>query len=428
MNYNFKTYTLSELYDISSGLSKKREEFGFGAPFLTFKEVFHNPFVPEKLSELANTSEKEQLKCSIEEGDVFLTRTSEKFDELGLSSVALKDYPNATFNGFTKRLRPNNLCKDILLPKYAAFYFRSFKFRNQVTSFSSMTTRASLNNEMISKLTIDIPSIETQENIIDIMWNLLEKENINVKIINSLEKMSQTLFKHWFIDFEFPNEQGQPYKSSGGEKVESELGKIPKGWGVFHLNEFAESVSNSINKKEVKEARFLNTSDILEGHIADVEFNFTKDMPGQAKKLIQKKDILYSEIRPKNKRYAYVHLENASEYVVSTKLMVIRVNEDIFSSKLLYLWLTMDEIVKQLQQIAEDRSGTFPQITFSILSKFKFALPIKATLNRFENALEPLLDEIYELQCENKKLAELRDALLPKLLSGEIEIPDELGV
>jgi type I restriction enzyme S subunit len=87
----WREYYLDELYTFSSGLSKPSSEFGFGYPFLTFKNVFNNTFLPRELTELANTTEKERQTCSILKGDVFLTRTSETAEELGMSSVALKD-------------------------------------------------------------------------------------------------------------------------------------------------------------------------------------------------------------------------------------------------------------------------------------------------------------------------------------------------
>ncbi len=211
---------------------QKREEFGFGYEFLAFTDVFNNYFVPQTLDNLVNSSEMERVKCSIKRGDVFLTRTSEKLDELGRSCVALKDYPNATFNGFTKRLRPIGNVE--ILPEYAGYYFRSLKFRNAVTSMSSMTTRASLNNDMISLLTITVPTLEEQENIANILSCLDEKIELNNEMNKTLEEMAQCIFKRWFVDFEFPNENGEPYKSSGGEMVDSELGMIPNGWEVVN--------------------------------------------------------------------------------------------------------------------------------------------------------------------------------------------------
>jgi type I restriction enzyme S subunit len=85
---NWKKYKLGELYNIFSGLSKPTSEFGFGYPFVTFKDVFYNYFLPDELTSLANTNEKERKSCSVKKGDIFLTRTSETFDELGMSAVS----------------------------------------------------------------------------------------------------------------------------------------------------------------------------------------------------------------------------------------------------------------------------------------------------------------------------------------------------
>ena len=108
---------LHQLYDFRSGLSKPRSEFGFGSGFLTFKDVFDNFFVPDQLAALVNSTESDQQSCSIQRGDVFLTRTSETIDDLAMSCVALNNYDSATFNGFTKRLRPKQ--PRSVVPEYA---------------------------------------------------------------------------------------------------------------------------------------------------------------------------------------------------------------------------------------------------------------------------------------------------------------------
>lgn len=139
----WKQFYLNDAYTISSGLSKPAESFGLGFPFLSFKEVFNNFFIPKNLPELVESTDKERLQSSIKKGDVFLAKTSETVKDLGMSCVALEDYDNATFNGFTKRLRPKETIE--IVPEYAGYYFRSSKFRKEVTSMSSASTRASLN-------------------------------------------------------------------------------------------------------------------------------------------------------------------------------------------------------------------------------------------------------------------------------------------
>ncbi len=100
-----KKYKFSELYEMSSGISSKPEQAGHGESFVSFSTVFNNYFLPEVLPDKMNSSEKDQEKCSVKKGDLFLTRTSETLDELGMSSVAIKDYPKATFSGFFKKIQ-----------------------------------------------------------------------------------------------------------------------------------------------------------------------------------------------------------------------------------------------------------------------------------------------------------------------------------
>ncbi len=109
---DFTTYRMGDLYDIASGLSKSAKELSNGkSPFVSFRTIFYNYFLPIKLPDLVNTNEKEWEKYSVKKGDVFLTRTSETMHELGMSCVALHDYDRATFNGFSKRLRLKKFVK-----------------------------------------------------------------------------------------------------------------------------------------------------------------------------------------------------------------------------------------------------------------------------------------------------------------------------
>ena len=151
----WKEYKLGDLYEVHNGLSKGGNFFGSGFPFLSFTIVFNNFFLPQTLSDLVQTSEKERNNFDIKRGDIFITRTSETAEELGMSCVALKDYPNATYNGFTKRLRP---VSDIVVPEFIGYYLRSPKFRNLFYGLaSSMSTRASLANSELLNKTVSIP-------------------------------------------------------------------------------------------------------------------------------------------------------------------------------------------------------------------------------------------------------------------------------
>lgn len=233
--------SLGEVYDFRSGLSKAASDFGSGYPFLTFKDVFYNTFVPDELGDLVNSTDAEREICDIKRGDVFLTRTSETMDELGMSSVALKDIPDATFNGFTKRLRPKPNVE--IVPEYAGYFFRSPQFRREVTAMSSLSTRASLNNDMLARLRISLPEAETQAAIGSALKSLDDKIKQNHKVARLAEHLIQAVFRAWFVAFEpvkakaagattFPSMRGAIFDALTDRIVDSEIGPVPAGWMV----------------------------------------------------------------------------------------------------------------------------------------------------------------------------------------------------
>jgi type I restriction enzyme S subunit len=242
MTGEWKLVSLDQIYEFSSGLSKPRSEFGEGYPFLSFKD--HNTFVPRTLTERVRSSESERQRLSIRRGDVFLTRTSETVDELGMSCVALADIPNATFNGFTKRLRPRS--PDIVVPEYAGYFFRSSSFRNAVYAMSSLSTRASLNEEMLARLSMWVPPASVQVAIGRILKSLDDKIELNRRMKETLEAIVLALFNSWFVDFDpvraksGGRDPGLPQALAElfpGGFEESQLGKIPAGWQVGRLDD-----------------------------------------------------------------------------------------------------------------------------------------------------------------------------------------------
>jgi type I restriction enzyme S subunit len=163
---------------------------------------------------------------------------------------------------------------------------------------------------------------------------------------------------------------------------------------------------------------FLNTSDIYLGNVIEHNLSLVKGLPGQAKKSIQKGDILFSEIRPANGRWAYIDFD-AANYVVSTKLMVLR-SKNILSQEFIYFYLTNRSTVDWLQLIAESRSGTFPQITFDQIKDLKINIPSETVLKDSIIWCESALKKIHSNQTQIRTLTAIRNNLLPKLMSGEV--------
>lgn len=198
---------------------------------------------------------------------------------------------------------------------------------------------------------------------------------------------------------------------------------LPDGWKRAELGEVCESISNT--HKSIKEKMVLiNTSDILEGKVNNHTYANTENMAGQFKKSIQPNDILYSEIRPNNKRYALIDFV-ANDYICSTKLMVIRGNSKI-STKFLYLYLTSSDVLNILQEQAEGRSGTFPQITFNNVANLELSLPPLPEQHAIAGTLSCLDDKIELNNRINKTLEEMAQAIFKRWFV-DFEFPNEDG-
>ena len=376
MNSDWKECVLSDIYEFTSGLSKNSKEFGFGSPFLSFKTVFNNYFIPSKLNELVNTTQTEQEKCSIKKGDVFLTRTSETMNELGMSCVSLKDYPHATFNGFTKRLRPKKT--GIIYPLFAGYYFRSGFFRNAINSMAIMTTRASLNNEILSKLPILLPSYETQEKIGEILFNIDKKIKTNEKINKNLEHIVEIFFQKNIINY-WQNESPKDWKIANlSELITITSGKRPKIREEKENEEFSVPVIGASSIMAYTNEFIYNEPLILIGRVGTLgivqRINF-KSFPSDNTLVI------------KSKYYEYVF-----------------------------------QILKKINYGMLNVGSTQPLITQTSIKDFEVIIPPENILTNFEEFSKTIYHEIYKNQIENKRLIELRDVLLLKLISGQIDV------
>ena len=192
------------------------------------------------------------------------------------------------------------------------------------------------------------------------------------------------------------------------------------------LGDILTSISETISREQ-QTAIFLNTSDISEGKFLHKKSSVVQELPGQAKKKIKNGDILFSEIRPKNKRYAVVNVSNPNDYVVSTKLMVLRIKAPSkYYLQYIYQKLISQKMLHQINEIAESRSGTFPQITFDAIKNIELNLPSLEEQKRIADILTALDDKIELNNQMNQTLEEIA-SLLYKRWFVDFEFPDDKG-
>ena len=192
------------------------------------------------------------------------------------------------------------------------------------------------------------------------------------------------------------------------------------------LGDILTSISETISREQ-QTAIFLNTSDFSEGKFLHKKSSVVQELPGQAKKKIKNGDILFSEIRPKNKRYAVVNVSNPNDYVVSTKLMVLRIKAPSkYYLQYIYQKLISQKMLHQINEIAESRSGTFPQITFDAIKNIELNLPSLEEQKRIADILTSLDDKIELNNQMNQTLEEIA-SLLYKRWFVDFEFPDDKG-
>ena len=408
---------------MASGISSKPEQAGHGSPFLSFSAVFNNYFLPDVLLDRMDTSKAEQDKYSIKEGDIFLTRTSEVIDELGMSSVALKTYENATYSGFLKRLRPKK--KKATYAKFMAFYLRSPLFRKTMTNNAVLTLRASLNEDIFSYLSLLLPKYDDQIKIGNLLHLLHKKIECNNRINTELEAMIETLYDYWFVQYEFPNSKGKPYKLSRGKMAYNAKLKreIPCGWTDGALNDLGKIVGGSTP----------STQDMGNFSAAGFPWITPNDLSNnQGNKFITRgaQDVSEAGIRS-----ASLKMYPAGTVLLSSRApvgyMAIARNEVTtnqgFKSFIptkgystAFIYYTVKRSLKAIIQYAS--GSTFQEISASVLKTVKIALPESSIVEQFTKTVNPILQRQDLLEQENQELAHLRDWLLPMLMNGQVTI------
>lgn len=424
-----KKTKFAKLYEMTSGISTKPEQAGHGEAFLSFSTVFNNHFIPDVLEDKMKTNVREQETYSIRSGDVFLTRTSETLDELGMSCVAIKDYPKATYSGFLKRLRPLQTGKTYA--KFMGFYLRSKLFRKTMNNNAIMTLRASLNEQIFSYLDLLLPEYNEQKKIGDLLYLFNTKIELNNQINAELELLAKLIYDYWFVQFDFPMSkkqaealgkpelEGKPYKSSGGKMVYNEELKreVPEGWEVKSLWDVAD-FTNGIacqrypSSKGDDYLRVIKIREMGSGFSDDSE-RVNLGVPDKVK--IEDGDVLFSWS-------ATLDVQMWTGGPGALNQHIFKVTSEKYPKS--YYYFKLRQYLQHFKMIAEKRKTTMGHITQAHLKQSKLSAPHpnSGILNQIEETLAPILDQIVLRSQQNRELSSLRDWLIPMLLNGQVRV------
>ena len=401
----WKEYRLGEIAEIVMGQSPKGEtcnESGVGFPLLNGPTEFtaFYPLPTQYTTDPKRFSETHDLLFCVRGSTTGKMNWSDQKYAIGRGIGAIRHRNGAMLNPFIKGIIEYHL--------------------PTLLQSATGSTFPNVSREQLNGLKITAPDLPTQTAIAEILSSLDDKIELNNKINQELENLAQTLFKQWFIDFEFPNENGEPYKSSGGEMVESELGEIPKGWEIIQISDVLDFISGFPFKGEsyskIGKYGIVTIKNVQDGKFVQYTDNYIDELPNRLPNnaILHIRDILMS-LTGNVGRVCFVTKENC---VLNQRVVKFKGKQE--NSNAFWYYFFRQNSVKDL--LISISKGT-AQLNLSPVETrtLKFILP--KIIN--EKLLAPFIEMFnIEVACsvENETLTILRDTLLPKLISGEIEI------
>ncbi len=295
--------------------------------------------------------------------------------------------------------------------------------RNLATGGSTMPI---INKSDFEDISILLPPLPTQTAIAEILSSLDDKIELNNAINKNLEDLAQALFKRWFVDFEFPDENGQPYKSSGGEMVESELGMIPKGWKVSTIGEIARVIDCLHSKKPLKVLEntgtiLLQLNNILDSgllSLSDKYFINDKDYKKWTSRIeVCEGDLVITNV---GRSGAVARIPKKIRAALGRNMTAIRLKE-VFPYKGLIATLMKSDWMKKEIESKLDAGTILDSLNVRSIPMLRFVLGDESTISKANIIFIKIWEQMESCLGENYQLQLMRDTLLPKLISGELE-------
>lgn len=359
---------------------------------------------------------------SFKKGDVLVSNIRPYFKKIWF----------ATFDGTSSTDVLIFKAKENIYNKFLYYILSNNSFFDYSTKSSKGTKMPRGDKKAIMNYSVPRIELKEQQAIADTLSALDNKIELNNKINRNLEQQAQEIFKHWFVDFEFPDENGNPYKSSGGEMVESELGMIPKGWKVVDLQDISKRRNGysykSIDMNEESENTLLTLKNFNRNggynHEAYRRIDITDRV--RAHHYVESRDILLActDLTQNGdvvgNPIIYFSSGNFKKAIISMDLVKIEPTNEKYR---LYIFHTLEN--RNFKEYARNNSTgtTVLHLNKKSIDEFKMIKASDDIIEEFTRVVSGMESYIIKNELESLKLSTFRDTLLPKLMSGEIRIP-----
>lgn len=359
-------------------------------------------------SDLKSVDAEDAEKYILKENDIVFARTG---NSTGRSYFYEKQHGTFVYAGFLIKfsLDPNKVN-----PRILKYYTHSKPYYDWVSSFDTGATRGNINAKTYGDMEIELPSRKIQDRIVSILSSLDRKIELNNKINADLEEMAQAIFKNWFVDFE-------PFKD--GKFVNSELGMIPEGWKVGTIGDIVEFQSgfafSSKNFSEKGEYKIITIKSVQDGCLISEGSSkiseYPTKMPTYCK--LQSGDILLSLTG----NVGRCCLVTEPKLLLNQRVAKIKAKES-YDNSYSYALFRLKETKELLISIS--RGTAQANLSPVEASKLPMVIPSEDVRKSFSMISDSIVDKIISIHIENSHLSLLRDTLLPRLMSGEIEVPE----
>jgi len=372
-----------------------------------------------------NEKYNELKRFKVEENDLIISCSG----TVGKISIISKEDPKGIISQALLLLRTNN---DVILTKFLFYFLTSYVGYNQLINASHGSVQLNIApREVVEQIEIPTPVISIQKKIVHILSNLDFKIDLLRRQNRTFENIAQTLFRRWFVDFEFPDKNGIPYKSSGGKMVKSELGKIPEGWRVGKLGEFVgikhgfAFKGKSITTEETEQILLTPGNFKIGGGFNDSKFKYYCDTDYPTEYILDAKDLIITmtDLSKEGDTLGYpAFLPEIKDKRLLHNQRLGKIENNLLDKTFLYYLMSRREY---RAHVLGGASGTTVRHTSpSRICNYEFVIPRDQLTDIFARIANRMIDKILLNSNQISTLTKTRDILLPKLMSGQIRVKD----
>lgn len=384
-------------------------------------------FLPEKFAFIDTETDEKLARSRLQEKDILFTIAG----TIGRVAQVTNDILPANTNQAVAIVRPN---PDLIFPRFLYYVLRDSKRIQLAQSRVVQSVQANFSLGELSAVELPLPPQEEQRAIAHILGTLDDRIELNRRTNETLEAMARSVFKAWFVDFEpvqakmegrwqrgqtLPGLPSDVFDLFPERLIESNSGGMPEGWEVTTLAAFSSLNPESWTKRTRPEKiRYVDLSNTKWGRIESITSYAADDAPSRAQRVLRPLDTIVGTVRPGNGSYALISDEGLTG---STGFAVLRPLQREYSD-FVFLAATARENIERLSNLAD--GGAYPAVRPEVVSATQVSKASQELIRKFSRQVGPMLASIAENERSSSPLAQLRDTLLPRLISGELRVPD----